>query len=138
MTSLSLSLLCLAYFQQHISHQAITDRLIINAKLASTCHTSAPLIKHATCAIQAMQVQNMVWAPAVITVLTALANVPINMVLIAWYDFWGAALATSVARILQLALLCGELSTESSVSVGLAATHAAAGILRILQVLVTT
>ena len=57
--------------------------------------------------LQAMQVQNMVWAPAVITVLTALANVPINMLLIAWYDFWGAALATSVARILQLGLLCG-------------------------------
>ncbi|KAA6429172.1 MAG: hypothetical protein FRX49_00568 [Trebouxia sp. A1-2] len=55
--------------------------------------------------LKAMQVQNMVWAPAVITVLTALANVPINMVLIAWYGFWGAALATSVARILQLALL---------------------------------
>ncbi|DBA94578.1 hypothetical protein WJX77_010461 [Trebouxia sp. C0004] len=59
--------------------------------------------------LKAMQVQNMVWAPAVITVLTALANVPINVVLIAWYDFWGAALATSVARILQLALLCGYL-----------------------------
>lgn len=57
--------------------------------------------------LQAMQVQNMVWAPAIITVLTALANIPINMLLIAWYDFWGAALATSVARILQLALLCG-------------------------------
>ena len=98
-----------------------------------------------------MQVQNMVWAPAVITVLTALANVPINMVLIAWYDFWGAALATSVARILQLALLCGKLFTQSVVSVsfvsvgfvsygvvslGLAATYAAAGMLCILQVLV--
>lgn len=58
--------------------------------------------------LQAMQVQNMVWAPAIITVLTALANIPINMLLIAWYDFWGAALATSVARILQLALLCGR------------------------------
>lgn len=58
--------------------------------------------------LQAMQVQNMVWAPAIITVLTALANVPINMLLISWYDFWGAALATSVARILQLALLCGK------------------------------
>jgi len=134
----SLPLVRMADFQHHIGHQAVRDRLNINAKLASICDTSAPLIKHATCAIQAMQVQNMVWAPAVITVLTALANVPINMVLIAWYDFWGAALATSVARILQLALLCGELSTESSVSVGLAATHAAAGILRILQVLVTT
>ena len=61
--------------------------------------------------LQAMQVQNMVWAPAVITVLTALANIPINMLLIAWYDFWGAALATSVARILQLVLLCGTSST---------------------------
>ena len=58
-----------------------------------------------------MQVQNMVWAPAVITALTALANVPINVALIAQYDFWGAALATSVARILQLTLLCGERST---------------------------
>jgi peptidoglycan biosynthesis protein MviN/MurJ (putative lipid II flippase) len=101
----------MAYFQHHISHQAVRNGLTINAKLASSCDISALLIKHAACAIQAMQVQNMVWAPAVITVLTALANVPINMVLIAWYDFWGAALATSVARILQLALLCGELST---------------------------
>ncbi len=128
----------MAYFQHRISHQAVRNGLTINAKLASTCDTSAPLIKHAACAIQAMQVQNMVWAPAVITVLTALANVPINMVLIAWYDFWGAALATSVARILQLALLCGELSTQSFVSVGLAATHAAAGMLCILQVPVIT
>ena len=52
--------------------------------------------------------QNMVWAPAILTVLTAVANVPINMLLIAWHGFWGAALATSVARILQLLLLCGE------------------------------
>ncbi len=128
----------MAYFQHHISHRAVRNGLTINAKLASSCDISALLIKHAACAIQAMQVQNMVWAPAVITVLTALANVPINMVLIAWYDFWGAALATSVARILQLALLCGELSTERSfVSIGLAATHAAAGMLCVLQVLVT-
>lgn len=55
-----------------------------------------------------MQVQNMVWAPAILTVLTAVANIPINMLLISWRGFWGAALATSVARILQLLLLCGE------------------------------
>lgn len=42
------------------------------------------------------------------TFITAVANVPINMVLIRYYDFWGAALATSVARILLLALLVGE------------------------------
>lgn len=104
----------MACLQHHISHQAVRNGLTINAKFASTCNISAQLSRHAACAIQAMQVQNMVWAPAVITVLTALANVPINMVLIAWYGFWGAALATSVARILQLALLCGELSTQGA------------------------
>lgn len=55
-----------------------------------------------------MQVQNYVWGPAIMTFTTAVANVPINMVLIRYYDFWGAALATSVARILLLALLVGE------------------------------
>lgn len=61
-----------------------------------------------------MQVQNIVWAPAVLTAITAVANVPINMVLIAWHGFWGAALATSVARILQLLLLCGTPSLSLS------------------------
>lgn len=57
-----------------------------------------------------MQVQNHVWGPAIMTFATAAANIPINMVLIKYYDFWGAALATSVARILLLLLLCGELA----------------------------
>ncbi|KAL3156932.1 hypothetical protein ABBQ38_001194 [Trebouxia sp. C0009 RCD-2024] len=57
--------------------------------------------------LKAMQVQNYVWGPAIMTFTTAVANVPINMVLIRYYDFWGAALATSVARILLLALLVG-------------------------------
>lgn len=61
--------------------------------------------------LQAMQVQNHVWGPAVMTVITALANVPINMVLIKYYDFWGAAVATSVARILLLILLIGGSDT---------------------------
>lgn len=59
-------------------------------------------------AFQAMQVQNYVWGPAIMTFITAVANVPINIILIRYYDFWGAALATSVARILLLALLVGE------------------------------
>ncbi len=57
-----------------------------------------------------MQVQNHVWGPAIMTFATAAANIPINMILIKYYDFWGAALATSVARILLLLLLCGELA----------------------------
>jgi Na+-driven multidrug efflux pump len=59
--------------------------------------------------VQAMQVQNHVWAPAIMTVMTAVLNVPINMVLVHYYDFWGAALATSVARTLLLVLLCVKL-----------------------------
>ena len=54
-----------------------------------------------------MQVQNHVWGPAIMTVICALANVPINIWLIKYYDFWGAAVATSVARILLLVLLLG-------------------------------
>ena len=54
-----------------------------------------------------MQVQNHVWGPAIMTVICALANVPINIWLIKYYDFWGAAVATSVARILLLVLLIG-------------------------------
>ena len=54
-----------------------------------------------------MQVQNHVWGPAIMTVITALANVPINIWLIKHYDFWGAAVATSVARVLLLILLIG-------------------------------
>lgn len=57
-----------------------------------------------------MQVQNHVWAPANMTVITAILSVPINMVLVRYYDFWGAALATSVARGLLLVLLVGESS----------------------------
>ena len=59
--------------------------------------------------LQAMQVQNHVWGPAIMTFATAAANIPINMILIKYYDFWGAAIATSVARLLLLLLLCGEL-----------------------------
>ena len=59
-----------------------------------------------------MQVQNHVWGPAIMTFATAAANIPINMILIKYYDFWGAALATSVARILLLLLLCGELTLQ--------------------------
>ncbi|KAL0044593.1 hypothetical protein WJX82_001696 [Trebouxia sp. C0006] len=59
--------------------------------------------------LKAMQVQNHVWAPAIMTVITAVLNVPINMVLVHYYDFWGAALATSVTRTLLLVLLCGWL-----------------------------
>ena len=58
--------------------------------------------------LQAMQVQNHVWAPANMTVITAVLSIPINIYLVRHYGFWGAALATSVARTLLLVLLCGK------------------------------
>ena len=58
--------------------------------------------------VQGLQVQNMVWPPAIISTITAVVNVPVNAVLINWYGFHGAAAATSVTRIFQLIMLLGE------------------------------
>ena len=58
--------------------------------------------------VQGLQVQNMVWPPAIISTITAAVNVPVNAVLINWYGFHGAAAATSVTRIFQLIMLVGE------------------------------
>ena len=58
--------------------------------------------------VQGLQVQNMVWPPAIISTITAAVNVPVNAVLINWYGFHGAAAATSVTRIFQLIMLMGE------------------------------
>ncbi len=83
--------------QQHHLHALLLTRYMVIHKP-----------KDQVCMLQAMQVQNHVWGPAIMTFLTAAANIPINMILIKYYGFWGAALATSVARILLLVLLCGE------------------------------
>lgn len=58
--------------------------------------------------LQGMQVQNMVWLPAVITIITSIASIPINMLFIGALDFSGAALAKSATRTLQCALFCGK------------------------------
>ena len=59
-------------------------------------------------AVQAMQAQNMMWAPAVATTISSVANVGINMLLIRWYGFQGAAAAFSVTRVLLFLLLAGK------------------------------
>ena len=57
--------------------------------------------------MQAMQAQNLMWAPAIATAATSIANVGINMFLIRWYGFTGAAAAYSVTRLLLFLLLAG-------------------------------
>lgn len=54
---------------------------------------------------QAMQAQNMMWPPALATALTALINVPINLVLIRYAGFEGAAAAFSVSRVFMFLIL---------------------------------
>ena len=57
--------------------------------------------------LQAMQAQNLMWAPAIATALTSVANVGINLLLIRWFGFQGAAAAFSVTRGLLFLLLAG-------------------------------
>jgi O-antigen/teichoic acid export membrane protein len=59
-------------------------------------------------AVQAMQAQNMMWAPAFATAISSVANVGINVLLIRWYGFEGAAAAFSVTRVLLFLLLAGK------------------------------
>ena len=60
-----------------------------------------------TLCLQGLQVQNMVWPPAVITIITSLASIPMNMFFIDRFHFAGAALAKSASRTLQSVLFCG-------------------------------
>ena len=55
-----------------------------------------------------MQAQNMMWAPAFATAASSVANVGINVLLIRWYGFDGAAAAFSVTRVLLFLLLAGK------------------------------
>ena len=57
--------------------------------------------------MQAMQAQNLMWAPALATAVASVANVGINVLLIRWYGFHGAAAAYSVTRLLLFLLLAG-------------------------------
>ncbi len=59
-----------------------------------------------------MQAQNCMWPPAIATAATCVANVGINMLLIRWYGFTGAAAAYSVTRLLLFLLLAGTGSTH--------------------------
>ena len=72
---------------------------------------------------QAMQAQNMMWPPALATAAAALLNVPVNLILIQYAGFSGAAAAFSVSRVLMLLILLGELS--SHVTVGNFSSHQA-------------
>ena len=66
--------------------------------------------------MQAMQAQNMMWAPAFATATSSVANVGINVLLIRWHGFDGAAAAFSVTRVLLFLLLAGEARTRPSQS----------------------
>ncbi len=48
------------------------------------------------------------WPPAVVTGISALLNIPVNLVLIKLYGFAGAAAAFSATRVLMFLLLVGE------------------------------
>lgn len=55
--------------------------------------------------MKALQAQCRMWAPALITLMVAFINVPVNLFLIKLYGFSGAAAAFSVTRIIMFVLL---------------------------------
>lgn len=57
--------------------------------------------------MQALQAQCKMWPPAVITGLSAVVNVPVNLVLINLFGFEGAAAAFSATRIIMFLMLLG-------------------------------
>ena len=81
--------------------------------------TSRKLRRNHTVSVfqQAMQAQNMMWPPALATAAAALLNVPVNLILIQYAGFSGAAAAFSVSRVLMLLILLGEFS--SNVKIGI-------------------
>ena len=62
---------------------------------------------------QAMQAQNMMWVPALATAFAAIVNIPVNLLLIKYYAFPGAAAAFSVTRVLLFLFLIGEPARSS-------------------------
>lgn len=59
---------------------------------------------------QALQAQNLMWAPAAVTVSMFFINIAFNALLVRQYGFTGAAYAQSASRIAQFLLLTGTVN----------------------------
>ncbi len=57
--------------------------------------------------VQALQAQNLMWAPAGVTFSMFFVNIAFNSILVSNYGFTGAAYAQSASRIAQFLLLAG-------------------------------
>lgn len=57
--------------------------------------------------MQALQAQNLMWAPAGVTFSMFFVNIAFNSILVSTYGFTGAAYAQSASRIAQFLLLAG-------------------------------
>ncbi len=75
--------------------------------LVSTGNQSDYAYVHVCGMYQALQAQNLMWAPAYVTVSMFFLNIGFNAVLVAHYGFTGAAYAQSASRIAQFLLLVG-------------------------------
>ena len=57
--------------------------------------------------MQALQAQNLMWAPAGVTFSMFFVNIAFNSIMVSTYGFTGAAYAQSASRIAQFLLLAG-------------------------------
>ncbi len=56
----------------------------------------------------------MMWVPALATTFAAIVNIPVNLLLIKYYAFPGAAAAFSVTRVLLFLFLIGEPASHNN------------------------
>ena len=87
----------------------LTTGCIDNCRICGLqgCHVNAQNLTDGVW-IQAMQASNKMWLPALATLATFVANIFINLALISWKGFLGAAIAQSVSRVILFLILAGE------------------------------
>lgn len=57
--------------------------------------------------VQTLQAQTIMWPPAIVTAVSAVINIPVNLILIKYYGFTGAAAAFSATRVIMFVILVG-------------------------------
>ena len=90
------------------SHLVILHRLS-----TEQCHSTA---LDGCASMQALQAQNLMWAPAGVTFSMFFVNIAFNSILVSAYGFTGAAYAQSASRIAQFLLLAGAAPSHPSFS----------------------
>jgi Polysaccharide biosynthesis C-terminal domain len=87
------------------------------------CLSRVAKVQRCVLCVQTLQAQTIMWPPAIVTAISALINIPVNLILIKMYGFTGAAAAFSVTRVIMFLLLVGEVNPSCTCIAGLCCAH---------------